>query len=204
MQRTWLLIPQGKRSRMPPNSRVRQDLTWSWACSTGHPASDQRMEAAAKAAWPYALLCAWSYLNDYDAAYDMMDHAVQTASAFIAHHPDAAAENLVVRLKDIIRSRATRLAAMRSREIPLGSLLELESTFGRPPEAEQRAIASELFDRLSPLAQSVMNWRLLGFSWREIGAQLKMHHTVVRRAYIRELESLLQGISHRGGIRPCD
>lgn len=38
-----------------------------------HPASDQKLEIAAKAAWPYALLCSWSYLNDLAAAHDLMD-----------------------------------------------------------------------------------------------------------------------------------
>ena len=50
----WLLPPPGRCSRMPPNGRSWQVLTWSWACTTGHPASDQVLEAAANAAWPYA------------------------------------------------------------------------------------------------------------------------------------------------------
>jgi hypothetical protein len=38
------------RSRMQPHGRIWQELTWSWAYSTGHPTSDQRLEAAAKTA----------------------------------------------------------------------------------------------------------------------------------------------------------
>jgi hypothetical protein len=36
---------------MQPHGRIWQELTWSWAYSTGHPTSDQRLEAAAKTAW---------------------------------------------------------------------------------------------------------------------------------------------------------
>jgi hypothetical protein len=53
---------------MPPKGRIWQELTWTWAFSTGHLASDQKLAAAAEAAWPYALLYAWTYLNDHDAA----------------------------------------------------------------------------------------------------------------------------------------
>jgi DNA-directed RNA polymerase specialized sigma24 family protein len=182
---------------MSPQSRNWEELTQSW----GQPASDQRMQAAAKAAWPYAIACAWTYLNDRDSAHDLMDHAIHTASQYIKHHTDAPLDNLTVKLKDIIRSRAKRIAAKNQREIPSGSLFELEKMLAVPPEAEQMAIANELFGRLPPVTQSVVRWRILGYSWREIGQQLEMHHTVVRRAYIRELESLHQSISLRGGGR---
>ncbi len=71
---------------MQPHGRIWQELTWSWAYSTGHPTSDQRLEAAAKTAWPYALLCAWTYLNDHAAAHDLMDHAVQNAFDYLGRH----------------------------------------------------------------------------------------------------------------------
>jgi hypothetical protein len=189
---------------MQPKCSDWQELTWSWAYSTGQPAFDQRIEAAAKAAWPYALLCAWTYLNDRDSAYDLMDHAIHITSEYIRNHPDALTENLTVRLKDIIRSRAKRLAAKYNREVPLGLLVELEKMLAVPPEAEQMAIAGELFERLSPFMKKVIRWRLLGYSWREIGQQLEMHHTAVRHASLRELEVLLQGIPSHGGVRSCD
>src|SRR5215472_3501844 len=62
----------GRCSRMPPNGRSWQVPTWSWACTTGHPASDQVLEAAANAAWPYAQLCASTYLNDEGSARELM------------------------------------------------------------------------------------------------------------------------------------
>jgi hypothetical protein len=40
----------------------------------------------------------------------------------------------------------------------------------------------------------------LGYSWREIADSLEMDHTVVRRAYFREVETLLNELSRsRGG-----
>ena len=190
--------PSGRCSRMPPKGPRWKELTWSWAYSTGHPASDQRLEAAAKAAWPYALLCAWTYLNDSDAAHDLMDHAVENASRYIARHPDSASNKLASRIKSVIRRRAKQLAAKRSRELSYGSLLDLEQVYAGQPEAEQRVYANELFAHLSPFAQSIVNWRWLGYSWREIAGQLEMDHTAVRRAYFRELESVLQNLSRPG------
>ena len=183
---------------MPPKGRSWQELTWSWAYSTGHPASDQRLEAAAKAAWPYALLCAWTYLNDSEAAHDLMDHAVENASRYVARHPDSTSEKLTSRIKSVIRRRAKQLAAKRSRELSYGSLLDLEQVYAGQPEAEQRVYASELFAHLSPFAQSIVNWRWLGYSWREIAVQFEMDHTAVRRAYFRELESVLHRLSRPG------
>jgi hypothetical protein len=94
---------------MPPKSRNWKELTWSWAYSTGHPASDQKLEAAAHAAWPYAFLCAWTYLNDHDAAIDLMDHAVHNVSQYLARHSDPPEKELNVRIKSIIRRRARHL-----------------------------------------------------------------------------------------------
>jgi DNA-binding NarL/FixJ family response regulator len=187
-------LPRARYSRMPSKGRNRQELTWSWAYSTGHPASDQRLEAAAKAAWPHAAVCAWTYLNDRDAAYDLMDHAIQNASGYIARHPEAPTDKLTSRIKSVLQRRAKQLAAKRSRELAYGSLLDLEHIHAGKPEAEQRVYANELFDRLSPFAQSIVNWRWLGYSWREIAGQLEMDHTAVRRAYFRELDSVLRSL----------
>jgi len=84
---------------MQPHGRIWQELTWSWAYSTGHPTSDQRLEAAAKAAWPYALLCAWTYLNDHAAAHDLMDHAVQNTFDYLGRHTDCPDKKLAWRIK---------------------------------------------------------------------------------------------------------
>ena len=188
---------------MPPHGRIWQELTWSWAYSTGHPASDQRLEAAAKAAWPYALLSAWTYLNDHAAAHDLMDHAVQNTSNYIGRHPDFPDRKLAWHIKSVIKRRARQQAAKKSREIQYGSLLDLEKLYVGQPEVEQRIYANELFARLSPFAQSIVRWRWLGYSWREIAKNLDMDHTAVRRAYFREMASLLHALSHSGDLSQC-
>lgn len=189
---------------MPPKGRSWQELTWSWAYSTGHPASDQRLEAAAEAAWPYALLCAWTYLTDGDAAHDLMDHAVENASRYAIRHSDSTLDKLTSRIKSVLRRRAKQLAAKRSHELSYGSLFDLEQVYAGQPETEQRVYANELLARLSPFAQSIVHWRWLGYSWREIAGQLEMDHTAVRRAYFRELAAVLHSLSRPGDSPSCD
>jgi hypothetical protein len=189
---------------MPPKCSIGQGLTWSWAYSTGHPASDQRLDAAAKAAWSYAVLCAWTYLNDQNSAHDLMDVAVQKVAGYAARHPESAPNKLTGRIKTALRRRAKQLAAARSRELSYGSLLAFEKVYAGQPEAEQRVYANELLSRLSPFGQSIANGRWLGYSWREIAGQFEMDHTAIRRAYFREMEALLKSLSQPGDFLRCD
>jgi DNA-binding NarL/FixJ family response regulator len=189
---------------MPPKCSIGQGLTWSWAFSTGHPASDQRLEAAAKAAWSYARLCAWTYLNDEDSAHDLMDLAVRNAAGYAARHPDTPPNKLTGRIKSAIRRRAKQLATARSHELSYGSLLAFEKVYAGQPEAEQRVFAHELLARLSPFGQSIAKWRSVGYSWREIASQLKMDHTAIRRAYFREIAAMLKSLSQPGDFPRCD
>ena len=129
---------------MPPKGPRWEELPWSWAYSTGQPVSDRALEAAAKAAWPYAVLCAWTYLNDREAAYDLMDHAVQKTSEYIGRHPGADVGKLTTRVKSVLRRRARQLAAKQSRELSYGSLADLETMYAGRPEIEQRVYANEL------------------------------------------------------------
>ncbi|MBS1821284.1 MAG: sigma-70 family RNA polymerase sigma factor [Acidobacteria bacterium] len=183
---------------MPPKDTRRQDLTWSWACSTGHPATDQALDAAAQAAWPYAVLCAWTYLNDRDSAHDLMDHAVQNAADYLERHPGRPVQKLTARIKSVLRRRAKQLTAKRGRELSHGSLADLEQMYSERPEIEQRIYAYEVLAQLSPFANSIVHWRWLEYSWREIAKELGMDHTAVRRAYFRELESVVRSLSRPG------
>ncbi len=183
---------------MPPTDPSWEELTWSWAYLTGHPASDQKLEAAAKAAWPYSLLCAWTYLNDHDAAHELMDHAVQNASDYIARYPDAPTNKLALRIKSVIRRRAKNLADKWSHELSYGSMLDMEHLLASHMAVESRIYANELFSRLTPFAQMIVHWRSGGYTWREIAEEMDMDHTAVRRAYLRELESLLKSLSQPG------
>lgn len=165
---------------------------------------DQKLEAAAMAAWPYALLCGWTYLNDRDAAHDLMDQAVQNACEYLGRHPETSPEKMTARIKSVVRRYAKQIMARKRRELAYGSLNDLEKMYIGQPEAEQRAYARELLARLSPFAQSIAKWRWLGYTWREIAEDLEIDHTVVRRAYFREVESLLRMISQTGDSHPCD
>jgi hypothetical protein len=189
---------------MTPKCSIAQGLTWSWAYSTGHPASDQRLDAAAKAAWSYALLCAWTYLNDQDSAHDLMDFAVQKVAGYAARYPDSPLNKLTSRIKAALRRRAKQLAARRSHELSYGSLVAFEGVYACQPEAEQRVYATELLSHLSPFGQSIANGRWLGYSWREIARQFEMDHTAIRRAYFREMEALLKSLSQPGDFLRCD
>ena len=189
---------------MPPTDRVGQELRWSSVYPTGNAASGEKLDAAGQASWPYASLCAWTYLNDSDAAHDLMDHAIENASRYIARHPERSADKLTTRIKSVIRRRAKQLAARNRRELSSGLLIDLEHFLIAQPDAEQRAYANEVLERLSPFASSVLKWRWLGYSWREIAKHLEMDHTAVRRAYFREIESLLHSPSRSGDLPKCD
>ena len=189
---------------MPPTGPSREELTWSWAHTTGHPASDQKLEAAAKAAWSYSLLCARTYLNDLDAARELMEHAVDNASRYVTRHPDPPPDKLIARIKSVIRRRARQLSAKRSRELSFGSMLDMESLLAGELEAEKSVFANELLSRMSTFSRAVVNWRWNGYTWREIAGELDMDHTAVRRAYLRELEALLQELSRSGDSPKCD
>jgi DNA-binding NarL/FixJ family response regulator len=188
---------------MEPRGRQWQELTWSWAYSTGNPASDQKLEAAAKAAWPYAMLCAWTFFKDHHAAHDLMDDAVQNASGYLGRHAECSDKTLLARIKSVIRRRARQESAKHNREISYGSLIDMEKLYVGQPVAEQRVYAIELYERLSPFAQFIMEWRSLGYSWRMIAEQLEMNHITVQRAYFREVESLLQDSSQPGELFQC-
>jgi len=190
--------PSGPMLAKPPMEPHWEDLPWSWAWSTGQVDSDQVLEPAAKAAWPYALLCAWTYLNDRDLAHDLMEHAVRNAGEYFARHPDSTVQKLTARIRSVIRRRAKQAAHQRRREVASGSLLDLEHLRPSAGEVEEGAIASELFSRLSPFAQNILHRREFGYTWRDIAAELDLDHTVVRRAYFRELQSLLRSLSRPG------
>ena len=107
---------------------------------------------------------------------------------------------LASRIKSVIKRRAQQQSAKRRLEIPHGSLIDMEKLYIGQPEAEQRVYGRELLERLSPVAQSIVKWRALGYSWRTIAEELEMDHTAVRRAYIREMELLLHDLSQPGEL----
>ena len=127
-----------------------------------------------------------------------MEHAVRNAGKYLSRHPESTEQKLLARIRSVIRRRAKQIAHQRRREVASGSLLDLEHLGTYEGDVEENAIANELFSRLSRFAQTVLNRRWIGYTWREIAAELDLDHTVVRRAYFRELQSLLRSLSHPG------
>ena len=103
----------------------------------------------------------------------------------------------------MLRRRARQIAAKRSREILYGLFVDMEDLYVVQPEVEQRIYAYELFERLSPFAQTIVDWRSMDYSWREIAAKVELDHTSVRRAFNREVKSLLQDLSQPGEMSQC-
>jgi len=185
---------------MPPTEPSWEELTWSWARSTGRQASDQMIEAAAKAAWPFAVLCAWIYLSDQSSAHELMDHAVSNASQYLIRHQDTSTDKLTARIRSVLKRRAQQIAAKHRNELPSGSMTDLEAMISGESRIEEQIYASQLLSFLSPFAQSIAQWRWHGYTWREIAQQLDTDHTVVRRAYLRELKSVFcKHTDPRGG-----
>jgi DNA-directed RNA polymerase specialized sigma24 family protein len=83
-------------------------------------------------------------------------------------------------------------------------MLDMESLLASELQAEKRVFANELLSRLTPFAQAVVSRRSEGYTWREVAGELELDHTAVRRAYLRELEALLQELSRSGDSPKCD
>ena len=132
-----------------------------------------------------------------------MDHAVENASGYIARHPDFSDKKLLSRIKSVLKRRARQIAAKQRREILYGLSVDMEDLYVVQPEIEQRIYAHELFERLSPFAQTIVDWRSMDYSWREIAAKVELDHTSVRRAFNREVKSLLQNLSQPGEMSQC-
>ena len=126
-----------------------------------------------------------------------------SVSFYPERHPDSPTKKLTWRLKSVIKRLAQQKAAKKAYEVPFASLIDLEHRYAESPDAERRVYANELLDRLSPVAQSIVKWRWLGYTWREIAKELEMDHTAVRRAFFREAESVLRSVPKSGDSSRC-
>ena len=143
-------------------------------------------------------------MNDHDTAYDLMDHAIQNTTEYIARHPSVTSVKVKARVKSEIRRQAQCLARRQRREYPNGLATDLEVMSVCQPDIEQHTYATEIFAGLSPFAQGIINRRWHGYSWREIGRDLEMDYSEVRKAYFRELGSLLRDLARPGDSPKCD
>jgi hypothetical protein len=118
-----------------------------------------------------------------------MDHAIQNTTEYIARHPNISSAKVNARVKSEIRRHAKHLASGQDREHPNGSASDFEALCAVQPDIEQRIYASEIFARLSPFAQGIVN---------------QMDYSEVRKSYFRELGLLLGNLSQPGESPKCD
>lgn len=173
------------------------ELFGAWPPLTGQEQTDHVLRSVAIALWPYAQFCAWSYLYDDDFAYDLMDQALSNVTAYVLRHLPAPSEaKLYARLRSVLR-RVAKQEARHRRELLVGNVLDLEQhTQAADPsghvEIENGAMIQEILPRLSPQAQRIAALIAMGYSWRDIGRQLRIDRQTVRRSFLREVTVALQ------------
>lgn len=180
-----------------------QRSPWVWIQAGISPAASRDLEAAAEATWRYAVYCAWSYLNDRDAAYDLMDYAMEKMCKYIGRSSSQLRTGkLSSRFHSLVKRRAKQLARRRQTEVALGTLADLANLYQnlkQQPHEEQRLYVQEVLDKISPQARAVAAWRMMGYSWRWIGSNLGIEHSNLRRAFLREVLAALK-TSSGGGV----
>jgi len=96
-------------------------------------------------------------------------------------HPNLPDEKLVGHFKGFIRRRAKQIAGKRSREIAYGLLPDLEHLLVGSSGLEQRVNASEMVARFSPFIQTVIDRCDLGYTWRQVAAEMELDRSVGER-----------------------
>ena len=145
-------------------------------------------------AWPYAVYCATRYLRDVDAAYDLMDAAVDnTEEYYIRFNGARNSVQLFYRIVSVLK-RLSKQRAWNNREIASGTLSDLEILAGKlssKPQLEQNAYVRQILAEMSERSRKITVWRLEGHTWRQIAQVLNANYTTVRRTYHKELRALL-------------
>lgn len=173
------------------------ELFGAWPSLTGQDEMDRVLRSVAIALWPYARFCAWSYLYDEDHAYDLLDKSLINVSAYVLRHqPPPTEAKVYARLRSVL-ARLVKQEARHRRELLVGGLFDLEqhavaSGFVGEQEIENKILLQETLSRLSPSAQKIAGLIAMGYSWREIGRQLRIDHQTVHRSFLREVNLALQ------------
>jgi RNA polymerase sigma factor (sigma-70 family) len=165
-----------------------------WYLGSPDPDIDLLFRRACALAWPYALYCASRYLHDHQTAYDLMDHAVESAERYYERfNGERNSAQLFSHITSIIRRRSKQMVRAR-KEISSGSLSDLEvfaQSHATRSEAEQIAYLHQLLDRMSARSRQIAYWRLAGHSWRQIARMLNANFLTVRRIFHKEMRGLL-------------
>jgi DNA-directed RNA polymerase specialized sigma24 family protein len=169
-----------------------------WYLGSQDGAVDALFRRVCALAWPYALLCATRYLHDVQAAYDLMDAAVSNAEEYYERfNGNRTFSQIFYRVLSVLK-RSSKRRALNSREVPSGSLPDLERkahALTSKPEAEQTAYVRQLLAQMTVRSRKIAIWRTEGHTWRQIAGKLKVHHAALRRAYYRELRRLFSPAS---------
>ncbi len=75
------------RRRGAPAHNLRQDREGDATFEQPGAGGVAKIVEAAGNDGAFALLCAWTFLNDQHIAHDLMDHAIANAMGYIARHP---------------------------------------------------------------------------------------------------------------------
>jgi hypothetical protein len=181
-----------------------------WYLGSPDPEADQLFRHVCTLAWPYALYCATRFQHDPQIAYELMDAAVENAERYYERfNRQRSSIQLFYRISSVIR-RLSKHRANSKREIPRGSLSDLEELAQRysdGSEAEQAAFVRQVLEKMSERSCQIAYWRLAGHSWRQIAEELGSNHITVRRVFHTEIRGLLflsSGTDSFGGREDSD
>lgn len=164
---------------------------------TGGPHAEILRHASIRA-WPYAVYCATLYHRDIHVAHELMDHAVLKTAHYLARaglrQPSAktVSSHLLGGLKRLSKRR------LRHHEILSGSFSDLElipQHLARDTAQEESVYIRQLVSKMTPRMKQIFYWRVVGHTFREIAAEMKLDHATIVRIYNKEIRGLTL---HRG------
>lgn len=180
---------------MVTRPRLDKQEMWEWIAPSPSAGTNQLVRAAARRGWSYAVWCAWTYLHDHDAAFDLMDAAVENVAAYVSRLDGCCTEERITcRLRSVLKRVAKQKAKKRRLEFPCGLLTDLENIISlqtQPSDLEQMIVVRDIVRRLSPQAKAILDWLTMGYSWRQIARHIGVDRMKLRRAYDREINSVV-------------
>jgi RNA polymerase sigma factor (sigma-70 family) len=184
---------------MATRNPIDKDQMWSWIAPTTSAETNGMLKAAATATWSYALWCAWTYLHDRDAAFDLMDRAIENTAGYASRLNGTATEQrLIWRMRSVLKRLAKQEVKKHSLEVPYGLLADLESARSQAqqeiPKFEQAVETKDILKKLSPEARNILKWTAMGYSWRQIAKQLGVDRMTLRRTYDKEIATVLESL----------
>lgn len=184
---------------MATRNPLEKDRMWNWITPTSSPETNSMLKAAAVEVWPYASWCAWSYLHDRDAAFDLMDRAIENTAGYASRLNGAATvERLVWRMRSVLKRLAKQEVKKHRLEVPYGLLVDLEYAHAgsqkETPKFDQAVETKDILRKLSPEARDILRWTSMGYSWRQIARQLGVDRMTLRRSYDKEIRTVLESL----------